>query len=157
VIWNRTAERARDLADRLKDLDRPVAISDDLDGTIGQGDVISSATMTQTPIIKGALLKDGAHLDLVGAFRPDMREADDDALTRGRVFVDCFDTTIDEIGEIKIPIERGIISREDVLADFYGLATGAAGRESDQEITVFKNGGGAHLDILTASAIAAAV
>lgn len=157
VIWNRTAERARDLAGRLADLDRPVAISDDLDGAIGQGDVISSATMTQTPIIKGALLKDGAHLDLVGAFRPDMREADDDALTRGRVFVDCFDTTIDEIGEIKDPIARGVLSRDDILADFYGLATGAAGREGNKEITVFKNGGGAHLDILTASAIAAAV
>jgi ornithine cyclodeaminase len=113
--------------------------------------------MTQTPIIKGKLLKDGAHLDLIGAFRPDMREADDDALTRGRVFVDCFDTTIDEIGEIKIPIERGTITRDDVLADFYGLATGSFGRDDDAEITVFKNGGGAHLDILTAAAIASAV
>lgn len=154
AIWNRTAARATALAASLNDLSVEVSIADDLEQALGEADVVSVATMSETPIIKGAHLKPGSHLDLVGAFTPGMREADDETLTRGRVFVDSFDTTIEHIGELKDPIARGVIAREDVLADFYGLVAGTNGRRSDTEITVFKNGGGAHLDLMVAHAIA---
>ncbi len=77
-----------------------------------------------------------------------MREADDITLKRSKIFVDSFETTIDHIGELKIPIASAAIEREDVLSDFYNIET--FHRSSDDEITLFKNGGGAHLDLMTA-------
>ena len=103
--------------------------------------------MTTTPILKGDWLQPGQHIDLIGAYRPDMREADDTALTRSRVFVDSFNTTIGHIGEIEDPISRGVISRDDLVADYYDLPRFV---RSPNDITVFKNGGGAHLDLMTA-------
>ena len=75
-----------------------------------------------------------------------MREADDTALKRARIFVDSFETTIDHIGELKIPLSEGVITRADVLADYYDLASF---KRADDDITLFKNGGGAHLDLMT--------
>jgi ornithine cyclodeaminase len=95
-------------------------------------------------------------VDLIGAFRADMREADDVALTRSRVFVDSFETTLGHIGELKEPLARGVIARSDVLGDLHDLVAGRAGRRSAEEITLFKNGGGAHLDLMTARVILAA-
>jgi ornithine cyclodeaminase len=85
-----------------------------------------------------------------------MREADDEAMRRGRVFVDSFETTLHHIGELKDPLERGVITRADVLGDLNDLVAGRAGRRSEEEITVFKNGGGAHLDLMVGRAILAA-
>lgn len=150
TIWNRSRPRAEALAARLDDLGMDISIADDLDAVVGEADLVTTATMTQTPILKGALLKPGAHVDLVGAFTPTMREADDDVLARGRLFVDCRHTTIGEIGELIDPMERGVVAEGDVRADYFDLAKGAAGRESADEITVCKNGGGAHLDLMVA-------
>ena len=80
-----------------------------------------------------------------------MREVDDLALCRSTKFVDSYDTTLDHIGELKIPLKNNVISREDILADFYGL--GNFIRRSNDEITFFKNGGGAHLDLIVAKYI----
>lgn len=80
-----------------------------------------------------------------------MRELDDAALTRGRLFVDSYATTLDHIGELKIPLAEGTITRADVLADYYDLANMT--RHSDDDITIFKNGGGAHLDLMTSAYI----
>ena len=93
----------------------------------------------------------GTHVDLVGAFRPDMREADDALMRKGRIFVDNYDTTIAHIGELMIPIASGVISSSNVLGDFYELISGHVGRRADGDITIFKNGGGAHLDVMTAA------
>lgn len=153
MIWNRTEARATALADRLEDVAPEVEVVLDIEDAVGAGDVVSVATMASEPIVKGAWLKPGAHLDLVGAYRPDMREADDEALTRGRIFVDARETTIHEIGELLIPFQNDVIAETDVVADFFDLVAGAAGRRSESEITVFKNGGGAHLDLMTAVAI----
>ena len=114
---------------------------------VEQADIITSATMSTNPLLKGEWLRPGQHLDLIGAYRPDMREADDEVLRRGRLFVDSRDTTIDHIGELKTPISEGVISQHDVIADFYQMDR--MRRECDDEITVFKNGGGAHLDLMT--------
>lgn len=149
LIWNRTEARSRTLA---AELERSTGIAmefmADLDAAVPQADIICSATMSQYPLIRGEMLSEGTHLDLVGAYAADMREADDVALTRARLFADSFDTTLDHIGEYRIPLQNGIIQREDVLADFYGLVAGAAGRLSERDITLFKNGGGAHLDLM---------
>lgn len=142
-LWNRTRSKAEDLAQTLPG----VTVADDLETAVRRADIIVSATMSTTPILQGDWLRPGQHINLIGAYRPDMREADDTALRRARIFVDSFDTTIDHIGELKIPLAQGVIKRDDVVADFYDLA--AFTRQSDDDITLFKNGGGAHLDLMT--------
>ena len=151
TIWNRTHSRASDLADSLKVENVEVRFSEDIESTVRNAQLISSATMTVEPIIHGDWLSPGTHLDLIGAYRLDMREADDDAIRKSRIFVDSRKTTIGEIGEITIPLESGVISESDVLADLYELCSKrVAGRASAEEITMFKNGGGGHLDLMTA-------
>ena len=111
-------------------------------------DVVACATMSAEPVIRGEWLGSGTHLDLIGAYRPDMREADDAAITAGRLFLDSRETVLSHIGELMDPIERGVLSKADVVADLYEPERFE--RRSDDEITVFKNGGGAHLDLMTA-------
>ena len=142
-VWNRSEAGAQDFA-----ADCPgVAIARDLEAAVKQADIITSATMTTDPILKGEWFQPGQHIDLIGAYRPDMREVDDTALLRSRVFVDSKDTTLDHIGELKIPLADGTINRDHVVADYYDLP--AFERTSDADITLFKNGGGAHLDLMT--------
>ena len=143
TVWSRTQSTAQSMADSIPNM----SVATDLETAVAQADIIATATMTTEPLIKGEWLQRGQHLDLIGAYRPDMREVDDAALQRARVFVDSFDTTVGHIGEIKIPLETGAITREHIIADFYDLD--AFTRRSDEEITICKNGGGAHLDLMT--------
>jgi len=142
-LWNRTRAKADALAATLPG----VTVADDLEQAVHAADIIVTATMSSTPVIRGDWLQPGQHLNLIGAYRPDMREADDTALSRSRIFVDSFDTTIGHIGEIQIPLEQGVIARDDLIADYYDLA--AFSRTGSDDITLFKNGGGAHLDLMT--------
>ena len=144
TVWNRTRANAEQMAGELPGL----SVADDLETAVNAADIITAATMSTEPLIHGAWLRPGQHIDLIGAYRPDMREVDDAALTRSRIFVDSFDTTIGHIGEINIPLEAGTITRDNLIADYYTLD--AFERRSDDEITLFKNGGGAHLDLMTA-------
>lgn len=146
LVWNRTADRAGRLA---ADFPNTEAVTD-LESALAGADIVSCATMAAEPIIRGEWLRPGQHLDLIGAYRSDMREADDDALIRSRIFVDSRDTTIDHIGELSDPIARGVIAPTDVVADYYDIAAGTFTRRTDDEITLFKNGGGAHLDLMSA-------
>lgn len=102
------------------------------------------------PWLRGDWLQPGTHIDLIGAFRPDMREADDATLRRARLFCDARATTLHHIGEFRDPLARGVISEADVVADFYDIAAGRFVRDSAEDITLCKNGGGAHLDLMTA-------
>ena len=147
-LWNRSPTTV--LAD-----DPRVTIVHDLEAAVRSADIICTATMATAPLIKGAWLQPGQHLDLIGAYRPDMREVDDEAMTRARVFVDARATTLHHIGELMAPIAAGAITEADVVADFYDLASGKFCRRSDDEITIAKNGGGAHLDLMTAAYIMA--
>lgn len=151
-IWNRTTASAEALA-RETDAAVPVNAVTDLEAAVGAADIVATATMAKAPVVKGAWLKPGTHLDLVGAFRADMREVDDAALLRSRIFVDSRDATVEHIGELKIPISTGVISVGDICGDLYDLVGGAEGRLSDEDITIFKNGGGAHLDLMVGFAI----
>ncbi len=151
TIWNRTPSRAQQLADSMNIDHVEIKASEDIESTVREAELISSATMTVEPIIRGDWLSPGSHLDLIGAYRLDMREADDDAIRKSKIFVDSRKTTIGEIGEITIPLESGVISESEILADLYELCSGSiTGRKSTQEITMFKNGGGGHLDLMTA-------
>ncbi len=149
TIWARKPAAARALADR-----HPGAqVAEDLESAVRAADIIATCTMAKEPLIKGDWLQPGQHLDLIGAYTPDMREADDTCLKRARVFVDSRATTIGHIGELMIPMAAGIISEADVQGDFHDMVASRAGRRSDDEITLFKNGGGAHLDLMTARMI----
>ena len=143
TVWNRTPKNAEAMAAELK-----INVATDLEQAVRAADIVTSATMSTDPLIRGDWLQPGQHIDLIGAYRPDMREVDDTALLRSRVFVDSFDTTIGHIGEINIPLEAGTLTRDHLIADYYDL--GAFTRQRDDEITLFKNGGGAHLDLMTA-------
>ena len=153
LIWNRGQARAEELAASLEADGVAAEIVADLDAAVSRADLISSATMATEPLIRGEALKNGAHVDLVGAYTPSMREADDAALTRGRLFVDSRATTIGHIGELMIPMQSGVISKADIEGDLHELVQGRAGRRADDEITIFKNGGGAHLDVMIAHAV----
>lgn len=143
TVWNRTTKNAELMA-----AERPtLSVATDLEQAVRNADIITSATMSTKPLIKGEWLQSGQHIDLIGAYRPDMREVDDAALQRSRIFVDSLDTTVGHIGEIKIPNEAGAISANDIVADYYNISNFT--RHSDDEITLFKNGGGAHLDLMT--------
>jgi len=152
-VWNRTARKAGELCDELAGLFPEVSFATtyDLEARAREADLICSAVASKQPIIHGEWLKPGVHVDLVGAYTPDMREADDECLRRGSLFVDARATTIDHIGELMIPLADGVISKDDILADFSDLCQQVhPGRQSDDEITVFKNGGGGHLDLMCA-------
>ncbi|UWQ21743.1 ornithine cyclodeaminase family protein [Jannaschia sp. W003] len=149
AVWSRRPENARAFAEA-----RGIEAAPDLAEAVGAADIVGCATMATEPVLRGAWLRPGTHVDLIGAYRPDMREADDDALGRAKLFVDSRETTLDHIGELKIPLAAGTIRREDVVADFYELDRF---RRAPGDITVAKNGGGAHLDLMTARYIMDAV
>ena len=153
LIWNRNTSRAEALARDFSNTD----VAESLADAVQQADIVTCATMVTEPILRGEWLKAGQHIDLIGAYRPDMREADDAALKKARIFVDSRATTIEHIGELKRPIAAGVITADDVVADYYDIASGTFARENDAEITLFKNGGGAHLDLMTAAYIRDAV
>ena len=157
MIYNRTRERAEVLAQELAPQISGVEIAHDLATACGEADIITSATMAREPVIMGDWVNPGTHVDLIGAYKPDMREADDTLLNKSEIFVDSFDTTIGHIGEIEIPLKAGTISRDDLLGDFYDLCSGKMGRSSPNAVTLFKNGGGAHLDLMTSNMIFDAV
>ncbi len=143
TIWNRSVEGARAFCDTHPD----VTAADDLEMAVRGADIVTAATMSTEPMIKGAWLQPGQHIDLIGAYRPDMREVDDAALQKAQVFVDSRETTIDHIGELKIPIASGAFAANDVIADYY--QPDRFRRKNATDITLFKNGGGAHLDLMT--------
>lgn len=145
TIWNRTAASAEKLA-----TDVGAEVADDLAAAVGNAEIIATTTMSNQPVVLGEWISPGTHLDLIGAYRPDLREVDDAAIRAARLFVDSRDTTIGHIGEIQIPLDNGTIKEGDIIADFYDLPSRKYARQSDDEITIAKNGGGAHLDLMTA-------
>jgi ornithine cyclodeaminase len=128
-------------------------VAEDLEAAVKAADVICTATMASAPVVLGAWLQPGQHLDLIGAYNPRMREVDDVAMQRASVFVDSRATTLHHIGELMDPLASGAIAESDVRADFY--QPDLYRRTSEDEITIAKNGGGAHLDLMTAAYVLA--
>jgi ornithine cyclodeaminase/alanine dehydrogenase-like protein (mu-crystallin family) len=154
VIWNRTKERAVEVAVLLRREGVDAEATADLDAATRTADLITTCTRSHDPLVRGANLKPGVHLDLVGGYAPQTREADDEAARRAVIFVDRRESAFDGVGDILQPIESGVISAADVRGDLYDLVAGAVrGRQSPTEVTLFKNAGGGHLDLMTAEVV----
>jgi ornithine cyclodeaminase len=153
-IWNRTAANAEKVAAQLRAEGFTAEAASDLDAELAQADIVSSATISSTPLIKGALLKPGGHVDLVGGFTPAMREADDDAISRARVFVDTRAGATKEAGDIVQPLASGVLAADNIVADLHELARGQKqGRQGADEITLFKSVGAALEDLAAGIAV----
>ncbi|SMH35757.1 ornithine cyclodeaminase [Mesorhizobium australicum] len=153
-IWNRTAANAEATAADLKKSGLNASVAHDLDEALGWADIVSAATISTEPLIKGALLSPGAHVDLVGGFTPTMREADDDSIRRARVYVDTRAGATKEAGDIVQPLASGVLAKDDIVADLHELARGEKpGRGSPDEVTLFKSVGAALEDLAAGIAV----
>jgi ornithine cyclodeaminase/alanine dehydrogenase-like protein (mu-crystallin family) len=154
IVWNRTKANAAQVVATLNDEGIESEAADDLPTATRTADIVCTCTRSREPLIHGADLKSGSHLDLVGGYIPATREADDEAARRALVFVDRRESAFDGVGDILQPIASGAIQEADVLGDLYDLVGGRVpGRRSSSDITFFKNAGGGHLDLMTAELI----
>lgn len=153
-IWARNSERAVTLAQRLRDEGLPVEAATDLEAAVRAAHIVSCATTATAPIVRGAWLAPGTHLDLVGGFTPQMREADDAAVARARIAVDTYVGALAEAGDLLQPLAAGAIAREAIVAELSQLVRGeVAGRTSEGEITLFKSVGTALEDLAAAELV----
>jgi ornithine cyclodeaminase len=158
AIWNRSADKAAALAARLAGRGFAARAVDDLEGAVRQADVVSAATMATAPILAGAWLRPGTHVDLVGGYTPAMREADDETIRRARVYVDTRAGASREAGDITQPLAAGVLATDAIVGDLADLCRGgAAGRGSADEITLFKSVGTALEDLVAARFVHGAI
>jgi ornithine cyclodeaminase len=149
-IWNRTAAKAQSVAQAIRIEGVTANAVENLDEILPHADIVSSATMATEPLIRGSLLKAGCHVDLIGGWNEEMREADDDTIDRATLFTDTRALCRD-CGDFLQPVKSGLMRWEDIKADLFELCSGVKpGRGSPLEITLFKNAGGGHLDLFVA-------
>ena len=149
-VWGRNAGRARAVAEDLAGAGLPASVAGDLDAAVARADMISCVTGATEPLVAGALLRPGVHVDLIGSFRPDMREADDDAVRRAAVFVDNRAGAL-RAGDLAGPVASGVIDEREILADLADLVAGRhPGRSGPGQITLFKSAGFALADLAAA-------
>lgn len=154
VIWNRTQERAEALAAELSSQGFQARAADDLEAAMRAADIVSCATLSSSPLLRGSWLQPGMHLDLVGGFKPTMREADDKTLRLARIYVDTRAGALTEAGDIVDPLRRKVSREQDIQGDLFDLCRGRVkGREAPDEITLFKSVGTAIEDLATAMLI----
>jgi ornithine cyclodeaminase len=151
LLWGRKPERAQALAVQLRGEGLPAEALADLAQGLAQADIVSCATTATEPIVRGSLLREGAHVDLVGGFTPRMREGDDALIARAEIFVDSYAGALHEAGDLVQPLASGVLVRERVLAELAELIHGAhPGRRTEDEITLFKSVGTALEDLCAA-------
>ncbi|MBT3532296.1 MAG: ornithine cyclodeaminase family protein [Rhodospirillaceae bacterium] len=156
TIWNHNGDKARALAENLSIDGVEITASADLEAAVRQADLVSCATLSSTPLVRGDWLPAGCHLDLVGAFRPDMRECDDRAAARARLYVDTREGALVEGGDIAIPLANSTINEDDIQGDLFDLTRGLVrGRVDgeDDDITLFKSVGTALEDLAAAKLV----
>jgi ornithine cyclodeaminase len=154
LVWNRNANGAEVLAEKLRAAGRNARAVSDLEAAAGHADIISAATLSADPLVRGAWLRPGTHVDLVGGFTPAMREADDEAIRRSRVFVDTRAGAGKEAGDIVQPIASGALTAENIAGDLFELCRGEReGRRTADEITLFKSVGTAIEDLAAAELV----
>lgn len=154
-LWGRDFQKARKLVQNLKQnlgfQTLEIEAVSDFESVLSQADIISTATLSESPLLRGDLLRPGQHLDLVGSYKKNMREADDNCIERSAVFLDTYQGGLKESGDIVIPIESGILSPSEVRADLFELCSGThPGRIDETEITLFKSVGHASEDLIAA-------
>jgi ornithine cyclodeaminase/alanine dehydrogenase-like protein (mu-crystallin family) len=152
TVVGRNPDRARRFASEMaRELGVPVEVASSSHAAVRDADIVTCATTSTAPVLFGADLRPGVHVDLVGAFRPTDREADSEAVRRARVVVDTYAGALEEAGDVLIPLREGAIHRDDIVAELAELLTGARiGRRSDDDITLFKSVGWALEDLATA-------
>lgn len=154
LIYGCNTDKAKRIASKKQDFFESVEVVESLESAIEQAEIISAATMSSEPLIKGSWLKAGQHIDLVGSFKPTMREADDEVIRRSSVFVDTLEMAPIESGDLAIPLKEGVIEESAIRGDLFQLCKGEVkGREKDEEITLFKSVGHALEDLVTAQLI----
>ena len=150
-VWGRNFEKAQAISTALKNESFSIQPIKTIEEKISEVDIVSCATLSKTPLVLGKYLKAGQHIDLVGAYKKDMREADDETITQASVFVDTFQGGLKESGDIVIPIKNGILKEDAIKADLFQLCSNKHnGRTSKKEITVFKSVGHALEDLVAA-------
>ena len=150
LVWGRDRHKAEGVVARLQNQDFAIRSVHSIAETLPLVDIVSTATLSATPLLAGRHLRPGQHLDLVGSFKPDHREADDDCIVRSTLFVDSLDS-IQQGGDIAIPLRQGLIQAADIKADLFGLCQGRhQGRSSNQQITLFNSVGHALEDLIAA-------
>ncbi|MGI9543422.1 MAG: ornithine cyclodeaminase family protein [Cyclobacteriaceae bacterium] len=153
-VWGRSFIKAEKISRKFSEVNYSVEPVTSFDKVIGLVDIISCATLSNTPLIFGHSLVEGQHVDLVGSFKPDMREADDTLAGKVRWFVDSYKGATSESGDLAIPLKKGIIKIEDIHADLFELCGGSRkGRTAESEITCFKSVGHALEDLVAASLV----
>ena len=151
LLWNHRPAGAEQLAARLRAGGLAATATADLESAARDADIISCATLSRAPLIRGAWLRPGTHLDLIGGFTPAMRETDDDAVRRARVFIDT-EAALAEAGDLLDPLASGALRRQDIAGDLAGLCRAQAqGRRSAEEVTLFKSVGSGLEDLAAAS------
>lgn len=151
-VWGRDYAKASELCEKLKDAPFHIEPIKAITDKIAEVDIISSATISATPLVLGKYLQPGQHVDLVGAYKVNMREADDDTVKKAEVFVDTFQGGLKESGDIVIPLTSGVLKETDIKADLFELASKMkTGRKNDLEITMFKSVGHALEDLAAAA------
>jgi ornithine cyclodeaminase len=154
AVWNRSEPRAQALIAELAQAGIAATVAGDLAAAVAEADIVSTATLSSDPLIRGALLEPGTHLDCVGAFKPTMRETDDDVARRARIFVDTRAGAFAEAGDVLQPLQSGVIGKEAVLGELAELCRGTVqGRASAEEVTLFKSVGASIEDLAAAIAV----
>lgn len=147
ILWNRTPEKLQPFCRSLCQAGVNATLSHDIESAVSRADIITSATSALIPFIRGEWVRSGTHVDLVGSYRQDMHEADGDLMHKARIFVDDRDSAL-QSGDLCTPLSRGDISHQQIEDDLFTLCQKQTFNRSDQDITVFKNAGGAHLDLV---------
>lgn len=150
-VWGRNPEKAQTICHELRNENFRCQTVGTIEEKIAEVDIVSCATLSATPLVFGKLLKKGQHIDLVGAYKKDMREADDETIIKASVFVDSF-SGMHESGDIAIPLEKDILKESGIKGDLFSLCSGKTkGRTHEKEITLFKSVGYALEDLVAAS------
>ncbi|MEK7380924.1 MAG: ornithine cyclodeaminase family protein [Gemmatimonadota bacterium] len=154
-VWRRSPRRCEEYAAWARGVvSVPVEVAPSAEAAVREADLVCLVTSATVPVVQGEWFSPGAHLNAVGAHRPDSRETDSDTVARARVFVDSRAAALAEAGDLMIPIEEGRITAGHIVGELGDLVTGRMpGRQDDAEITLFKSLGLAVEDIAAAHAV----
>ena len=153
-VYGRDINKSRALAKQKSNQFDEVSVVEYLSEALPKVDIISAATMSTEPMILGAQLEEGQHIDLVGSYKPTQREADNETVQKADVYVDSLEMAPKESGDLLIPIKEGVIEASDIKGDLFDLSIGKiTGRNSPETITLFKSVGHALEDLVTATYI----
>lgn len=155
LVWGRQFHKAQRVVNQLKELGIEVRAMGDLEETLALSDVVAVATTATEPFLKAAWVKPGTHISLVGAFTPQMAEAEPGLISKSQLFADCRASVLEKGGEVFQAIEQGLILGSDIIADLAELTAQSdrSWRHDAQAITVFKSVGFALLDLIAAELV----